>query len=89
VSIPLHRVRFWLDHRWAPPHLSAYLDDELGSRSRRRMEHHVGDCAQCRRLLAGLRELIRVLHDVATPRGADAGRIAASVRLRIQETGSS
>jgi len=85
----LERARFVLDHRWAPPHMSAYLDEELNSRPRRRVERHVGECEECRRLLAGLRELIRVLHGLPTPSGADAGRIAASVRLLIQEPGSS
>jgi anti-sigma factor RsiW len=88
MSNPLHRVRFRLDHRWAPPHMSDYLDDELGSGNRRRMERHVGECEECRRLLAGLGEMLRVLGGLATPGGGDAVRIAASVRLRIQELGS-
>lgn len=69
--------------------MSDYLDEELGSRPRRRLERHVGECQECRRLLAGLRELIRVLHGLAPPSGVDAGQLAASVRLRIQEPGSS
>jgi anti-sigma factor RsiW len=63
--------------------MSDYLDAELGSRRRRRMERHVAECGQCRRLLAGLRALLAVLHDARAPRGVDAGRIADSVRLRL------
>ena len=85
----LNRGRFRLDHRWAPPHMSEYLDEELNSRPQQRMERHVSECEECRRLLAGLREMIRVLHGLPTPSGADAGRIAASVRLQIQEPGAS
>jgi anti-sigma factor RsiW len=89
VSSPLHRARFWLDHRWAPRHLSAYVDDELGAGPHRRMAHHVGECEECRQLVVGLRELIRMLHVLPTPIGPDAGRIVVAVRLRIQALGSS
>ena len=85
----LDRARFRLDHRWAVPHMSEYLDEELNSRPQERMERHVGECTECTRLLAGLREMIRVLHGLPTPSGADSGRIVASVRLQIQEPGGS
>jgi hypothetical protein len=89
MSHPLHRARFWLNHRWAPPHMSDYLDHELRSGPRRRLDRHVAECEECRRLLGGLRELLRVLHGLPTPSGVDAARIAASVWLRSQEPGSS
>jgi anti-sigma factor RsiW len=69
--------------------MSDYLDEEPSPRPRRRLERHVAECENCRRLLAGLREMLRVLHGLPTPSGADAARMAASVRLRIQEPGSS
>jgi anti-sigma factor RsiW len=82
----LHRVRFRLDHSWAPAHMSEYLDAELSSERRHRMERHVGECQECRRVLAGLRALLGTLHGLATPAPeTDAGRIAASVRLRLDE----
>jgi anti-sigma factor RsiW len=88
MASPLHRVRFGFDHRWAPPHMSDYLDGELSFRSRRRMESHVGECEECRRLLAGLREMLRALQGLAMPTPVEAGEIAAAVRLRIQGPGS-
>jgi anti-sigma factor RsiW len=69
--------------------MSAYLDDELNSEARRRMERHAAECEECRRLLACLREMLRVLHSLLTPNGVDAGQLAASVRLRIQQSGRS
>ena len=87
MSHPLDRARFRLDHRWAPPHISDYVDEELRSGRRRRLERHVAECEECRRLLASLREMLRVLHGLRTPSGVDAARIVASVRLRIQEPG--
>jgi hypothetical protein len=51
------------------------------------MERHVRECEECRHLLAGLREMLRVLHGLPTPSGVEAERIAASVRLRINEPG--
>lgn len=69
--------------------MSAYLDEELSSGARRRMERHVAECEECRRLLGGLREMLTVLHALRTPSDADSKRITASVRLRIQEPGRS
>jgi len=84
MSKLLHRARFWLDHRWAPPHMSEYLDAELSARGRRRVEGHVAECAYCRRLLAGLRAVLGGLHGLTAPSGAaDPAQVAAAVRLRL------
>jgi anti-sigma factor RsiW len=84
MSDVLHRARFRVDHHWAPTRMSDYLDAELSSGRRRRMERHVGECEECRRLLAGLRATLEVLHGLRAPSGGvDAARIAASVRLRL------
>ena len=84
MSHVLHRVRFRLDHRWTPAHMSDYLDAELPSRRRIRVERHVGECEECRRVLAGLRALLGALHGLRAPHDAiDADRMAASVRRRI------
>jgi anti-sigma factor RsiW len=80
------RARFARDHRWAPEHMSDYLDGELAVTGRGRMELHLGECEECRRLLAGLRAIVNGLHRLPAPGGgAGAVQIAASVRLRLQE----
>jgi anti-sigma factor RsiW len=86
VSEFLDRARFDRDHRWAPGQMSDYLDGELASSPRARMERHGQVCPECRRLLAGLRRMLAALHRLPPPAdGADALRIAASVRLRLGE----
>jgi anti-sigma factor RsiW len=83
-----YRARFSWDHRWTPGHLSRYVDGELTSRERLRVERHVRDCADCRLLLAGLRDVVGWLHRLPAPTGgADPGQIAASVRRRLREPG--
>jgi anti-sigma factor RsiW len=86
MSDILHRARFRLDHRWAPAHMSEYLDAELSAGRRQRLERHVGECRECRRVLAGLRALLGALHSApAASGGADGAAIATSVRLRLAE----
>jgi len=66
--------------------MSAYLDGELGSSARARIERHTQDCPECRRLLDGLRRMLGALHHLSPPSGgADALAIAASVRGRLDE----
>jgi anti-sigma factor RsiW len=66
--------------------MSDYLDGDLAPTGRARMEHHLGECEQCRRLLAGLRRTVDGLRRLSAPRdGADAVEIAASVRVRLIE----
>jgi anti-sigma factor RsiW len=80
------RARFERDHRWAPDHMSDYLDGELAASGRGRMERHLGECQDCRRLLAGLRAVVARLHRLGAPAGGpDATAIAASVRVRLNE----
>jgi anti-sigma factor RsiW len=82
----LDRPRFRRDHRWAPGRMSDYLDGELAPAGRARIEHHLGECAQCRRLLAGLRQTLRGLHRLSASRAeVDALQIAASVRAQLSE----
>jgi anti-sigma factor RsiW len=86
MSVFFDRVRFGRDHRWAHWHMSDYLDGELPSSRRRRMQRHVKECRECRRLLAVLRRMLGALHRLPAPvGGADALQIAASVRLRLGE----
>ena len=84
----LDRQRFRRDHRWAPRHMSDYLDRELETSGRGRMERHLAGCEECRRLLAGLRRTLEALHRLASHTGGgDAPEIAASVRERLREHG--
>jgi anti-sigma factor RsiW len=74
------------DHRWAHGHMSDYLDGELASSRRRRMERHTEKCSECRRQLSTLGRMLGVLHRLPPPRdGPDALQTAASVRLRMEE----
>jgi anti-sigma factor RsiW len=82
----LYRARFVWDHRWTPGRMSAYVDGELGSRRRLRLERHVGECEECRLILAGLREMLEALHRLPALSGTgEPSRIAAAVRLRLRE----
>jgi anti-sigma factor RsiW len=86
MSSFLDRVRFRRDHRWAPDRMSDYLDGELVVGGLGRMDRHVGECAECRRLLAGLRRTLEALRGLPSPSGGPAAvQIAASVRARLSE----
>jgi anti-sigma factor RsiW len=66
--------------------MSAYLDGELAPGALERLERHVSECDECRRLLAGLRGTLDALHRLHRPSGgADAVQVAASVRLRLSD----
>lgn len=83
----MSRERFRSDHRWAPGRMSAYLDEELDANRRARMERHVRECVQCRRLLASLRLLLEALRRLPAPLGGpDSIQLAESVRLRLRES---
>jgi len=85
MSAFLTRERFRRDHRWAPGRMSAYLDGELTPERHRRMEHHLDECVECRRLLAGLRLVLEALHRLPAPSGPNALAFATSIRLRLRE----
>jgi Putative zinc-finger len=82
-----HRLRFLRDHRWAPGHMSAYLDGELASRPRARLDRHIEECAQCRRLLESLRRMLGLLQALPEPRARPGApqQIATAVRRRLHE----
>lgn len=75
---------FTLDHRWAPPRMSAYVESDLQGRRRRRMERHVALCPVCARKLRALREVVRALAGLrrAAPRPAPDLTAAVLGRLR-------
>jgi anti-sigma factor RsiW len=66
--------------------MSDYLDGELAPAGRTRMEHHLGECAECRRLLAGLRRIVDGLQRLSAPSDGVGGvQIVASVRGQLGE----
>ncbi len=80
----ISRLRFWRDHRWAPGRMSEYLDGELAEPGRGRMKRHIGECPECRRLLAGLGVVVEALHALSAPEGGPgAVQIAAAVRAEL------
>jgi anti-sigma factor RsiW len=80
----LFRARFRRDHRWAPDHMSAYLDGELAMGGRTRMERHVRECPECGWLLASLSRTLGALRRLpAAGGGTDPLQLAASVRRRL------
>jgi anti-sigma factor RsiW len=82
------RVRFRRDHRWAPRRMSAYLDRELPPVGRTRLERHVHDCPECRRVLAALRKMLGLLkHAVPASARDEVPDIASAVRARLHEHG--
>lgn len=88
MSDLLDRERFRRDHRWARSRVSDYVEGELAPAGRTRMERHLGECAECRSLLAGLRRIVEGLHRLSAPSdGVDALGIAASVRTRLSKLG--
>lgn len=81
----LSRPRFWRDHRWAPGHMSEYLDGDLPGSGRERMQRHVGECRDCRTVLGELTLMIERLGRLPSPGGGAAVRITTAVRVRLRE----
>ena len=80
------RIRFHLDHRWAPDQMSDYLDGELAPGLRARMERHLSECVECRHLITGLTRVVGALRVLPGPEGVrDPGQLAGAVRLRLRE----
>ena len=83
---PFSRLRFRLDHAWTPDHVSPYLDGDLSSGQRARVERHVEDCPECRELLRELGAVIVALGTLHDDAGAPVAQaILSSVRRRIEE----
>lgn len=56
-----HPIRFTLGHRYTQAHASDYVDDELDSPGRHRIDEHTGVCRPCRHLVASLRRIVTEL----------------------------
>jgi anti-sigma factor RsiW len=80
----LRRRGFMREHRWTHAHLSAYLDRDLDSAERERVEEHVGLCPQCRRVLATLRRTLAGLRDLGAPRRPN---LAEGIIERLRDQG--
>ncbi len=76
----LERLRFRRDHRWVPPRASDYLDGELRSRERTRVERHLDKCPECRELLRGLQAILSAL---GTMRGEESEPMADAVLASV------
>ena len=68
--------------------MSDYLDGELAADGRTRMERHLSECQECRRLLDGLRRTVAAVGRLSgRGEGVDSERLAASVLVRLSEPG--
>lgn len=81
----LRKRRFMREHDWTYHHLHDYVDGDLPSVDRRRIEEHTGLCPDCRRMLAALQRTLQGLLSLRDPT-APAG-LAPSIidRLRQEE----
>jgi anti-sigma factor RsiW len=80
------RLRFRLDHRWAPGRFSAELDHELSPPQRARMGRHLEQCVDCRRAFAGLSVVVEALRRLPPAQPARSpAQVAAAVRVRLGE----
>jgi len=84
MNRPLRQLRFRLDHRWAPGHMSAYLESDL--RARARLERHTAQCPDCTGVLASLEYMLSRLHQARSlGPGEEAPQIAVAVLRRLHE----
>jgi anti-sigma factor RsiW len=49
---------FARDHDWSQQHLSHYVEGDLQTRARRRLDRHARDCADCGRGIRAMRALV-------------------------------
>ena len=89
MSSPLRRIaerlRFARDHRWTPRHASEYLDGDLDSEGRMRVDRHTSECPECDALLKALRSMILVLGGMRGDAGqAMAAAVLAGVREELE-----
>jgi hypothetical protein len=71
------------EHRWVEESLSAYLDGELSSADKARVEKHLEQCEACAENLATLRKTVSLLKELPTvqaPRSFAVRRTAVEVK---------
>jgi hypothetical protein len=77
-------LRTRLDHRWTQRRMSGYIDEDMTTRQRARLEAHASICPECGPLLRGLIWMVHALHGLR----ADPGRsVAPSVIERLRASG--
>ena len=87
MSTLWYELRFRLDHRWTPAHMSAYLDSDLRTQARARLEHHSAECPECRSVLDDLRHMLALLHTAPPPALVpDGPAMATAVLRRLHES---
>ena len=69
------------DHRWAQRRLSRYVDGELSSRGRRRLDRHARDCADCGGGIRAIRALVYAVQGLGGPAGV---RAPATIFERVR-----
>jgi len=62
------------DHQWSQRHLSHYVEGDLSSRARRRLDRHARDCADCGRGLRAMRALVHAVHGLDALAGRGGSR---------------
>jgi anti-sigma factor RsiW len=73
------------DHQWSQRHLSHYVEGDLSSRARRRLDRHARDCADCGRGLRAMRALVHAAHGLDEPAGV---RAPATIFDRVRAAGA-
>jgi anti-sigma factor RsiW len=67
--------------------MSGYLDSDLQTQARTRLERHTAECSECRSVLDDLRHLLALLHNAPVPEPAtDGPAIATAVLRRLHES---
>jgi len=73
------------DHQWSQQHLSHYVEGDLSSRARRRLDRHARDCVDCGRGIRAMRALVRAARGLSGPAGA---RAPATIFDRVRLAGA-
>jgi anti-sigma factor RsiW len=76
------------DHEWSQRHLSHYVEGDLRSRARRRLDKHAAECPECSRGIRAIKALLRLIPGID---GRSEIRAPAGVfdRVRAEAAGSS
>ena len=73
------------DHQWSQRHFSHYVEGDLSSRARRRLDRHARDCADCGRGLRAMRALVHAVHGLDALAGV---RAPATIFDRVRAAGA-
>ena len=74
------------DHEWSQRHLSHYVEGDLRTRARRRLDRHAAECPECNRGLRAIKALLSLIPGID---GRSEIRAPGSVfdRVRADATG--